>query len=572
MKTNYLFYSILMMLCIVHSSIGQSWQELLKEELSSNDTNVVSLDSVIVNQNDENGFFLAKLDSNDLTLDTLISKDSLQLVPPLKSIHSSLAQSKKQGIYSTISKSPLPYTLNDKAYVFGWHPHWMKEAYKAYQFQLLSGISYFSYELNPLNGGYKTIHDWSTTSLIDSAKVYECEVFLSVTNFGYHNNKVFLDNKKNQQLHFFQEITRLIKERGANGVTIDFEMIPKGYDQSFSNFIIQLSTYLKTYDSNYKVNLALPVVDFNQSFEVDKWHQYVDLFFIMGYDFFGSKSEIAGPIAPLQTGDIWGSYHVEGSVLSYIAKQIPTKKIILGLPMYGRTWTTEQLTIPSKVKQFVTHQTLGQILDKHQASIIQFDPISKSNYVCLKNSDGEFEQTWFDGVESLQLKVDFIKKMKLRGVGLWALGYNNGRNEIWELIGQNFGQQEDSVVLASTPSSFISLGNFKRWSRYAFTIMQDPSRLWRNPRPLFMIMSGIIGLNVMLLLLLFRFRCVFKSKGKLNIRMLYFLVVGLSVFVFNILFQWINWRQALLFFGGLLIGGVFIYLWSYKMMVKKELP
>ena len=36
--------------------------------------------------------------------------------------------------------------------VFGWHPHYMGTAYKSYNFQLLWGISYFSYEVNPATG------------------------------------------------------------------------------------------------------------------------------------------------------------------------------------------------------------------------------------------------------------------------------------------------------------------------------------------------------------------------------------------------------------------------------------
>ncbi|NJO01139.1 MAG: hypothetical protein HC880_05045 [Bacteroidia bacterium] len=75
--------------------------------------------------------------------------------------------------------------------VFGWHPHWMKDAYQSYNFSLLSAVAYFSYELDPARGSYRSVHDWETTDLIPKAHASGCKVLLSISNLGEENNKVF---------------------------------------------------------------------------------------------------------------------------------------------------------------------------------------------------------------------------------------------------------------------------------------------------------------------------------------------------------------------------------------------
>ena len=56
-------------------------------------------------------------------------------------------------------------SLNGTSEVFGWHPYWNGDAFKKYRYNLLSTISYFSYDINPENGLYndeQAIEDWKS--------------------------------------------------------------------------------------------------------------------------------------------------------------------------------------------------------------------------------------------------------------------------------------------------------------------------------------------------------------------------------------------------------------------------
>ncbi|MFT4678625.1 MAG: spore germination protein YaaH, partial [Chitinophagales bacterium] len=49
-------------------------------------------------------------------------------------------------------------------------------------------------------------------------------------------------------------------------------------------------------------------------------------------------------------------------------------------------------------------------------------------------------------VKSLSIKYDWIKKNKIGGVGIWALGYDNGYPELWNLLTEKFSQEQNTTL------------------------------------------------------------------------------------------------------------------------------
>jgi len=58
------------------------------------------------------------------------------------------------------------------------------------------------------------------------------------------------------------------------------------------------------------------------------------------------------------------------------------------------------------------------------------DSISQSSYY-IYTKDGAIQQCWFEGPQSMSVKMNFIKDKGLSGIGLWALGYAHGNEKIW---------------------------------------------------------------------------------------------------------------------------------------------
>ncbi|MCB0375947.1 MAG: hypothetical protein KDD04_08530, partial [Sinomicrobium sp.] len=303
---------------------------------------------------------------------------------------------------------------NKNKEIFGWHPYWMGSAYTSYNFELLSSISYFSYELNPETGAPLTVNNWKTTRLVDMAKAYKCKVFLAVTNFGESKNQRFLKNSSAQK-NSLDSIVKAVRYRDADGVTLNFEFIPKKLREAYNSYIIELSNRLKT--EKLQLNLAIPPVDVDLIYDFNVLSNYVDRFVIMGYGYYGDGSRVAGPEAPLDKGDLWGNSTLKQSVETYIADGIPAKKMILSVPYVGSSWKTVKATVPSRCIAYY-----GEIPYRTLKAQYTIDPVleqqSSSLYYLFPDfEDGSVNQVWLDDTLSLAKKYDLINQQKLKGVG-----------------------------------------------------------------------------------------------------------------------------------------------------------
>lgn len=325
---------------------------------------------------------------------------------------------------------------------FGWHVYSNGSSYKNYNFSMLWGISYFSYSVEPKTGNYKNIHQWKTTALIDSAKASNCKVFLSVSNFGSKNNSTFLHNLKAQDT-LIKNLSKLLALRSADGINIDFEGVPKKSKANFTNFLIKVSEKLKQYNPNYKISLCLYAEDWNTIFDIKAINPYIDFYTLMGYDYYGSFSKKAGPVTPFNWSEKFG-YGLKSSIQYYQKKGVPSKKLIVGLPYYGAEWNTKNSKPGSKVSRFRDHPPYKAIRKIYMDSLnipVKFDSISASSYLIVKKKNS-YRQIFFEDKKSLSIKYDWIKKNKIGGVGIWALGYDDGYSELWDLLAEKFSEEE----------------------------------------------------------------------------------------------------------------------------------
>jgi len=46
---------------------------------------------------------------------------------------------------------------------------------------------------------------------------------------------------------------------------------------------------------------------------------------------------------------------------------------------------------------------------------------------------------FLDDSKSLKIKYQFAKEKNLAGVGMWALGFDDGKHELWNLLNLEFG-------------------------------------------------------------------------------------------------------------------------------------
>ncbi len=319
--------------------------------------------------------------------------------------------------------------------VLGWYPHWEKDYYKQINYSLLTTVAYFSYELDPRTGEPKTVYDWETTPLIKDLTDNNKRVLLTVTNFGNNDNRVFLRNSDAQE-KLIENLITLLKKRGAHGVCIDFEGVPKSHRDNLTRFMTLLNQSLKSANPGYLIYMAVPAVNWQKSINPAALNPVVDRFAIMGYNYYGSMSKVAGPVNPLKSGKQWEPFNLMTSVNYYLKEGIPASKMILALPYYGSIWETRNSDMGSEVVKYAGARTYDYIKTNIKAPI-RYDTISYSAWQSYIIRDGKrtiFRQAWFDNDSTFSVKLNYIKSKKLAGMGIWALGYDKGYDDLWKVI------------------------------------------------------------------------------------------------------------------------------------------
>ncbi len=466
------------------------------------------------------------------------------------------------------------HTLDSTKKVFGWHPYWMGTAYQSYNFSLLSAVAYFSYELDPSTGYYRSVHDWRTTKMIDSAHAHNCKVLLSVTNFGSKNNASFLSNL-NAQRTFINTLITLLRERNGDGVNIDFEDIPRSSRADLSNFIIDLSSSLRAVRKNYLITIAVPAIDFDYVYEIKQLNNYVDMFIIMGYEFYGQNSKVAGPVSPLSSGTTWWPYNLETAVDEYLVSGVTPSKLLLGLPYYGAEWQTKDLKFPSKVEKFMRYPMYRNIKKEYGELLCCEDEESKSMFHVYRDANNRYRQIWYEDEKSLSKKYDWVIDKKIGGVGIWALGYDNGYTELWKLIGDKFSEKEKPgvpVKMASVPTNHAPKMSFQRLLGIVMRIITNPKALLSRPGPMLGILTALFGFSLGSIFVLIRYGHRFKRFYKIifqgGIALMVLLLFGLMFVVM----KYAGLKEVAFLLGGFLVAGILFLIFTRQFLVERDLP
>ena len=328
--------------------------------------------------------------------------------------------------------------------VFGYFPYWAGSNYLNYQWDLLSDLCFFSYEVDPVTGNPLTIYDWDTSPAIDSALANNVNVHLCVTLFSNHHT--FFQNPDAQQT-LISNIISLVQNRGAHGVNMDIEALPSSLGNAFTDFMIDLNDQMDEVLPEAEISIASPAVNWNGTYDIPVLNQNVDFFMVMAYDYYWNGSSQAGPVSPLYSMTNYYDYSFAKTISYYQSQGVQNDKLILGVPYYARQWATQGQLAPSATVGYGTAYTYRYIKTNssgnYSSENMHLEPNSFSPYYSFQNNG--WVQCFVDNVYSMGKKYDQVNRRNLAGIGIWALGYDNGFLELWELIANKFTASSTTV-------------------------------------------------------------------------------------------------------------------------------
>jgi chitinase len=249
---------------------------------------------------------------------------------------------------------------------------------------------------------------------------------------------------------FAGRVVAFLRNYGLDGIDIDWEYpvaggkegIPhRAADQeNFTHLLQALRTALdaagREDSRHYLLTIAAGAsADAVTHLDVPSIARLVDWVGLMGYDFSGAWSKTSGHNAPLAADPddpAQGSAvnNVSAAVARYLAAGVPRSALLLGLPLYGRTWKS------CDRRQNGEYQMCdGPGQGTWEEGVLDYRDIAK-NYV----TNPSFQQKWnraamvpflfdassgqfvsYDNARSIGHKLGFIKANGLAGAMLWEI-------------------------------------------------------------------------------------------------------------------------------------------------------
>lgn len=340
--------------------------------------------------------------------------------------------------------------------VFGYLPDWNRSTAPQYfDHDVLTHIALFDFTVST-NGdisGYPAgwPNDWINT--MNTAHANGVKLIMCVVEFNADDIHALINSSSASQ-NFYAQVASIIRQYNLDGVNIDFEG-PRIEDRGtrMNSFMRGLTDYIHTEVSpEQEISFAGPAVNWS-GWDLPGLVNACDYVFIMGYAYWYNGSPTTGPCAP-----IGGStYNLVQTLVSNDRGygNCDPSKLILGLPYYGNRWEVSE-----SQKDVENASTLGSgssvFYYSAKGLFETYGKIRSERYEdtwTYYQSGGKWYQAWCNDEISLDAKEKLVFSHRLMGTGMWALGYDTNNPELWQILRNNF-LQEDSLLIDNFEDGF----------------------------------------------------------------------------------------------------------------------
>lgn len=338
--------------------------------------------------------------------------------------------------------------------IYGFLPYWLFKSEGQIRYDLITHLALFGATIDSEGNfitkektytepGWAALNSDRAETIKAKAKIAGTKVILTLIAFDSVVTDKFLSDPKAWE-NLANNTLALTESDGYDGINIDFEYVDNATEEnrkSFTEFVKYFSEKIKSSHPEYHISIdVFSDASLNDRiWEIDQISQYVDHIIIMAYDYHRPSSEKSGPVAPIYgEGELWDKDIV--SALEKFTKLTPAYKYLLGVPYYGYEWqtttTSPQSTTYRKTGSIATYKRVNDLIAENRVQS-NWNPHSLSPWISYQE-DGKNWQIYYEDFKSLSIKYDLANQAGLDGIAIWALGYDGGAPELWQLIEHKF--------------------------------------------------------------------------------------------------------------------------------------
>ena len=328
--------------------------------------------------------------------------------------------------------------------VIGFLPYWLRSKDNKDYSPYLNTVSYFGLTIDAdgtimkrtkpteTEPGWLALQSGKINPILDAAKKKNLMRSLVVFSGNQNNVNRIIENPVKNAQNLVGEVSPILTQYGFTDLNIDIESASEASESARQNFTLLTKTiHDQLQKHNHSITLSIDVspTALIKSYLIDVTaiSPYVDRVILMTYDFHYQGSSVTGAVSPVNGAGISAEFDTETSIKEAL-KILEPEKIILGVPLYGYEWETlldhpHAAVIPGSGIT-ASNKRVEEFLQTCASCSAKFDSVSQESYLIYKDTDtNTFHQIYYPDKEAVQEKINLMKKYRLGGIALWALGY-----------------------------------------------------------------------------------------------------------------------------------------------------
>lgn len=315
---------------------------------------------------------------------------------------------------------------------------WLPQGWKTVPLRAIERLLFFHVTIQA-DGRLQPPEGWPGrwTDMLEAAREADCPVDLTLTLLDARQFHA-LFSKPAAVRRLLDQAVAMARTPGIAGLHLDVEL----YDRldpkhllAYQRFVRALAERLRHLPERRTLSAFVPMGGRMPLYTPQTLALFRDVV-LQGYDAHWQDSPQAGPVAPLdgpealtwrhavQQADHWG---------------LARDRVRLSFPLYGYEWTVDHpaprssvlgrgdITAYSPLPPEQVPDVRISVQERVGRHGVHHDAASASAYYQFRDDQGRLRVGWFEDIQTLERKIDFLRRERVGGLAFFPLGYDDGQ-------------------------------------------------------------------------------------------------------------------------------------------------